>query len=94
MSYGVTFTNNSDVVVLDSEFSRLVVLQSGTWANTTYISVVFPRPVTTQEPPLVFVRPDTSVTFSFCLVSGAAGNWTGFTFTCGSGYYSSGDILY
>ncbi|WP_085696267.1 hypothetical protein [Pseudomonas sp. B26(2017)] len=85
MTYGVQFTNGSGVVTLDSEYSRLVVISSGRYAptgdsgmgSTTY----FARPVTSQEPPLVFVRPDTvNAVAGLCLMSliGSAGNWTGF----------------
>lgn len=85
MAYGLQFTNNSDTVVLDSEFARLVVISSGRFApteenglgSTTY----FARPVTSQEPPLVFVRPDTvGAVAGLCQmrVIGSAGNWTGF----------------
>ena len=85
MAYGVQFTNNSNVVTLDSEFARLVVISSGRFApteesgmgSTTY----FARPVTSQEPPLVFVRPDTvNGVAGLCQMRliGSAGNWTGF----------------
>lgn len=91
MSYGVTFTNNSDVVTLDSEFSRLVVLEKGTWSGDgSGIFVPFANAVTTDEPPLVFVRLDQSNLLSFCLVAGSSGNWTGFSFKGISGTATSG----
>jgi hypothetical protein len=85
MGYGVQFTNNSNVVTLDSEFARLMVISSGRFSpteegglgSTTY----FARPVTSQEPPLVFVRPDTVNSIAgLCQMRliGSAGNWTGF----------------
>ena len=85
MSYGLQFTNNSGTVIVDSEFARLMVIASGRFApteesgmgSTTY----FARPVTSQEPPLVFVRPDTvSGIAGLCRMRliGSAGNWTGF----------------
>lgn len=85
MAYGVQFTNNSNVVTLDSEFARLSVIASGRFqpteegglGSTTY----FARPVTSQEPPLVFVRPDTvNAIAGLCRMRliGSAGNWTGF----------------
>lgn len=85
MSFGLQFTNNSNVVTLDSEFSRLVVIGSGRFApteesglgSTTY----FPRAITSQAPPMVFVRPDTvGAVTGLCLMRliGSAGNWTGF----------------
>ncbi|MBD1553645.1 hypothetical protein [Pseudomonas typographi] len=85
MTFGLQFTNNSGTTVIDSEYARLVVISSGRYApteesgmgSTTY----FPRPVTSQEPPLVFVRPDTvSAVAGLCFMRlvGSAGNWTGF----------------
>lgn len=76
MSYGMEFRNNSDVVTIDSEFSRLVILQKGRYSG----GATFSPAITTQEPPLVFVRPDTTSTFSYVTISGSPGNWTGFSF--------------
>lgn len=91
MAYGVTFTNNNNVVTLDSEFSRLVVLQKGTWNGSgSGVYVPFAKTITTSEPPLVFIRPDQSNTFCFCLVQGSAGAWTGFSFTGIAGQGTSG----
>lgn len=74
MSYGLMFKNNSDVVALDSEFSRLVILYS---ARYDPIGAVFPTPITSQEPPLVFARPDSSASFQGVQLLGAPGYWTG-----------------
>lgn len=92
MSYGVTFTNNSDVVTLDSEFSRLVVLEKGTWNGSgSGVFVPFAKTITTDEPPLVFVRPGQSNYIYFCLIHGAAKSWTGFSFTGIVGQATSGN---
>lgn len=77
MSFGVTFVNNSDVVTLDSEFSRLVVLFSARYSGGAF----FPSAITSQEPPLVFVRPDTAATFQWVRILGGPGNWTGWSNT-------------
>lgn len=91
MTFGVTFTNNNDVVTLDSEFARLVVLQQGTWnGNGSGVYVPFAKSVTTAEPPLIFVRPDQSNTMCFCVVQGSAGAWTGFSFAGIAGQGTSG----
>lgn len=85
MAYGLQFTNNSGVVTLDSEYSRLSVIASGRYAPTQESGLgsttFFPVTVTTQEPPLVFIRPDTvNAIAGLCQVRmiGSAGNWTGF----------------
>lgn len=92
MSYGLTFTNNSDVVVIDSEFSRLVVLDAGTWSGTSSLTIYFQQAITTTEPPLIFVRPSQSNTFCFCTVNGTTNAWTGFSFST-NGEFSSGAWL-
>lgn len=85
MSYGVQFINNNDVVTLDSEFVRLMVISSGRYTPNQDGGMgsvtTFPVAVTSQEPPLVFVRPDTvNAIAGMCQVRllGSAGNWTGF----------------
>jgi len=79
MSYGIKFINYSNTVVLDSEFARLVVLHRGDYSGP----INFPTPITSQEPPLVFIRPSTSFTLSYARINGSAGNWTGFSFVGG-----------
>lgn len=85
MAYGLEFTNNSNVVTVDSEFTRLVVLAKGTYQPTQESGLgsvtSFPRTITSQEPPLVFVRPSGSSGIAgLCLmrVIGSPGAWTGF----------------
>jgi len=83
MSFGVQFQNNQNLVILDSEFSRLNVISKGELQQnfTNY----FERPATTQEPPLIFVKfydPGTGVYANGggCSPLGEPGNWTGFFF--------------
>lgn len=76
--YGMSFTNTSDVVTLDSEFSRLVVLSSGRY---TRYGAIFPSPITSQEPPLIFARPDSNGVFQWVRILGDPGNWTGWSNT-------------
>jgi len=91
MPYGMRFTNGSNVVTLDSEFSRLTVLEKGTWSGTgAGVYVPFAKTITTDEPPLIFVRPSQSNTFCFCLVRGSQGAWTGFSFSGVVGQATSG----
>lgn len=92
MTYGVMFTNNSDVVTLDSEFSRLVVVDRGSWNGSgSGVFVPFSKTITTDEPPLVFVRLNQSNTLCFCLIRGSAGAWTGFSFVGIAGQGTSGN---
>ena len=86
MGYGLQFTNNSNTVILDSEFARLTVLGSGRYSPTQESGLGsvtnFPQVITSVEPPLVFVRPDTvsGGVAGLCLmkVLGSPGAWTGF----------------
>ncbi|ANF84825.1 hypothetical protein A7J50_1394 [Pseudomonas antarctica] len=75
MTYGLKFTNTSDVVTLDSEFSRLVILYSARYNAGAF----FPYPITSDEPPLIFVRPDNTASFQYVRLIGTPGNWTGFS---------------
>lgn len=87
MSFGLSFSNNQNVIVLDSEYARLCVIYSGRYAPNygpgNYGALVtFPAPITTQEPPLIFIRPDTVNGLLkmgvAAAVQGSPGNWTGF----------------
>lgn len=87
MTYGLSFSNNDNVVVLDSEYSRLCVIYSGRYAPNygpgNYMSLVtFPSPITTAEQPMIFIRPDTVGGLlkmgAAGAVRGSPGNWTGF----------------
>lgn len=91
MTYGIQFTNNNDVVVLDSEFARLVKVDSGSWNGSgSGVYVPFSKTITSAEPPLVFVRLNQSNTLCFCLINGSSGNWTGFSFRGIAGVGTSG----
>lgn len=81
MSYGVLCINDNGYVQIDSDAPRLCVLTKGSYSGNGDASGVFARPVTSQDPPLVFIRPDAgaiqvpiSVWFT-----GGPGNWTGFS---------------
>lgn len=85
MTFGLRFMNNSNVVTLDSEFARLTIRESGTYApnaESGLTSIVyFATPIETQEPPLVFARPRTEpgrAAINTVIMYGSPGNWTGF----------------
>lgn len=77
MAFGLTFRNDNNVVALDSEFSRLVVLHSGRYNR----GATFPKTITSIEPPLIFVRPDANASFQFVKIRGSPGAWTGWSWT-------------
>lgn len=91
MTYGFRYVNNNNVTTLDSEFSRLVSIERGRWSGSgSGVYVPFSKVITTAETPLVFVRPDQSSVFCFCLVNGTQGAWTGFSFRGVVGAATSG----
>ncbi len=81
MSYGFQSINDNSYVQIDSEAPRLCMLTKGSYSGTTNASGTFARPVTSQDPPLVFIRPDQGVIQVPISVwfTGGPGNWTGFT---------------
>lgn len=91
MSYGLEVVNDSGAISLDSEYARLCVLHKGTY--TAGVSIVFAAVVDTQEPPLVFVRPQSngSVIQLGVLLDGSPGAWTGCSVTSGQAH--SGGIF-
>lgn len=78
-NFGLRVVNDAGAVSLDSEFSRLCVFHKGSY--TAGIAVSFQQTLTTQEPPLVFVRPNDNGAFIQLgvLLNGSAGAWTGIT---------------
>lgn len=81
MSFGFQSINDNAFVQIDAEAPRLCMLTKGAYSGATNASGVFARAITSQDPPLVFIRPDQgaiqvpiSVWFT-----GGPGNWTGFT---------------
>lgn len=82
MSFGLSFVNQSDVVVIDSEISRMCVIESGRLFNngdsSNTSTNMFARTITTQEPPFVFARPDVTSLYADVRIIGSPGAWTGF----------------
>ncbi|WP_248731768.1 hypothetical protein [Pseudomonas sp. MWU13-2517] len=85
-SYGLSFTAPpDDRVIIDSEFFRLMVIHKGRYTGTEESGnssmTYFPTPFTTQEQPLIFIRPDSAagnIGMANIEVYGSPGNWTGF----------------
>jgi hypothetical protein len=82
MSFGVISINDSSYVQIDAELPRLCVLTKGSYSGQNTATAVFARPITSSDPPLVFVRPDQGTGVQVPLAiwfTGGAGNWTGFS---------------
>ncbi|WP_439821413.1 hypothetical protein ACSPX5_08185 [Pseudomonas sp. HLG18] len=103
-AFGLSFTNSSNEVVLDSEYARLCVIFTGRYSPNfgpgSYGSLVtFPRPITTVEQPLIFIRPDTVNGIvqlgATAALQGSPGNWTGFVTSMYNqiGFYPNGRYI-
>jgi len=81
MSFGFQSINDNSFVQIDSEAPRLCLLTKGAYSGTTDASGVFARAITSQDPPLVFIRPAAGVIQVPISVwfTGGPGNWTGFS---------------
>ena len=85
MSYGLSIKNDLSYVQIDSESPRLCAVYSGTYAASSYIVyVTFPSPITTQEPPCIFIRNSPArqgELYTDMTISGSPGAWSGFRIT-------------
>lgn len=83
MSYGLKVINDDNYIQIDSDTPRLCAIYNGTYsAGSNTAIVTFPAPVTTDEPPCIFLRNDPNRNdelYDQMTISGGAGNWTGFT---------------
>ncbi len=57
MSFGFQSINDNAFVQIDSEAPRLCMLTRGSCSGVATATATFPRAVTSQNPPLVFIRP-------------------------------------
>ena len=83
MTFGLSVANDERYIQIDSEMPRLCAVYSGSYAanSNSNAYVNFPAPITTQEPPCIFMqntpaRPDDL--YAGLVITGGAGNWTGF----------------
>lgn len=55
-------------------------MYSGSYSNQSYVSVAFPKPIATPEPPCVFIRPagGGAIMHGSMNIIGIPGQWTGF----------------
>lgn len=74
--------NDSGYQQIDSEAPRLLKLYDGSYSGQSGFVVTFPAPITTAEPPCVFIRPgpgQAGVLHRSMNINGGPGAWTGFT---------------
>ncbi len=82
MSYGVICINDNSYIQIDSDTPRLCVLTKGNYSGSGTATGTFARVVTSVDPPLVFIRPDSSGAIQVPIsvwFTGSSGNWTGFS---------------
>lgn len=89
MSYGLSVTNDSNYLQIDSDTPRLSAIYNGTYlaVGSRVAAITFPSPITTQEPPCIFIRniqskPDDA--YTEMPMTGGPGNWTGFQIWAGN----------
>lgn len=92
MTFGLRVSNDSNYIQIDSELPRLCAVYSGTYAASGHygIEVVFPSPISTAEPPCIFIQNSPAqpgVLYSAMVIRGAPGAWTGF-------YLESGNVTW
>lgn len=83
MTYGLKVINDDAYIQIDSDTPRLCAIHNGTYraVNSRIAYVVFPTPVTTQEPPCIFIQNSIhqgDYVYDDVVLSGSAGHWTGF----------------
>ena len=89
MTFGLKVINDSSYVQIDSDTPRLCALYSGTYqaSGSETATITFPQPITTVEPPCIFIRnspSQASVYYRETKLNGSAGNWTGFRVRAGN----------
>lgn len=82
MSYGLSVTNDSSYLQIDSDNPRLCALYKGTYSSGSNTSIItFPDAIKTAEPPCVFLQNSSSRNddlYDQMYMTGSPGNWTGF----------------
>lgn len=85
MTFGLIAINDSSYVQIDSEKPRLCAVHRGNYTSSSRVSVItFPMPITTSEPPCIFLRnsPERAAElYTDITITGGQGNWTGFRIT-------------
>jgi hypothetical protein len=89
LTFGLTVSNDTNYIQIDSETPRLCSLFNGAYqaVGTHIATVTFPAAITTSEPPCIFIRNDPSRPndlYKQMVLSGGSGNWTGFQIIAGN----------
>ena len=83
MTYGLRVINDNNYIQIDSENPRLCAIHKGVYSSGSNTAIInFPTPITTVEPPCIFLQNSPSRPgdlYDIMTVTGSAGNWTGFT---------------
>jgi hypothetical protein len=83
MSYGLIAINEDSYVQIDSDSPRLCLMYKGSYGGSSYVvNITFPAPITTVEPPMIFIRPNAgsrNEMLGQLSINGSSGNWTGFS---------------
>jgi hypothetical protein len=82
MSFGFQSINDGAFIQIDSEAPRLCMLTQGSYSGSGTASGSFARAITSQDPPLVFIRPTQTGVIQVPIsvwFTGTPGNWTGFS---------------
>ena len=85
--------------LIDSEYPVLMVAASGRYTagqisagNYAVPTVTFASPITSVEPPLIFLNPDNAGVYQFLSLRGSPGNWTGFILDPRGNPYSGSNV--
>lgn len=82
MSYGLSVINDSSYLQIDSDNPRLCALYRGNYSSgSNTATITFPAPITTAEPPCIFLQNSSSRNddlYDLMYMTGSPGNWVGF----------------
>jgi hypothetical protein len=89
MDYGFRSRNGLNFFQIDSVNRVLGVAASGSYVigkppgaqlTITSATITYPAPITTPDPPMVFLNPNNQGMYHTLMNIGSPGNWTGFSF--------------
>lgn len=82
MTYGLSVRNDNSYIQIDSDNPRLCAIYKGNYSSGSNVAVVtFPSPITTAEPPCIFLQNSSARNddlYDQMYITGGTNNWTGF----------------